>query len=67
MVVALSFHWAMSITGVAIGSAGLLIALSIVHGFKETIQEKVVNFAPHITVSSFSDQPLYQTDTLQSY
>ena len=63
----ISFIKTMSITGVAIGSAGLLIALSIVHGFKETIQEKVVNFAPHITVSSFSDQPLYRADTLQSY
>jgi lipoprotein-releasing system permease protein len=47
----ISFIKTMSITGVAIGSAGLLIALSIVHGFKETIQEKVINFAPHITVT----------------
>ena len=57
----------MSITGVAIGSAGLLITLSIVHGFKETIQEKVINFAPHITVTSFSNQPIYRADTLQAY
>ena len=63
----ISFIKTMSITGVAIGSAGLLIALSIVHGFKETIQEKVINFAPHITVSSFSNQPLYRADTLQTY
>ncbi len=62
-----SFIKTMSITGVAIGSAGLLIALSIVHGFKETIQDKVVSFAPHITVSSFSDQPLYRADTLKTY
>lgn len=63
----ISFIKTMSITGVAIGSAGLLIALSIVHGFKETIQEKVINFAPHITVTSFSNQPLYRADTLQTY
>ncbi len=63
----ISFIKTMSITGVALGSAGLLIALSIVHGFKETIQDKVVSFAPHITVSSFSDQPLFRADTLQTY
>ena len=63
----ISFIKSMSITGVAIGSAGLLITLSIVHGFKETIQEKVINFAPHITVTSFSNQPIYRADTLQAY
>jgi len=62
-----SFIKSMSIAGVAIGSAGLLIALSIVHGFKETIQTKVVNFAPHITVNSFSNQPIYRADTLSEY
>ena len=38
----------MAIMGVAI-SAGLLIALSIVHGFKTTINEKILGFAPHLT------------------
>jgi lipoprotein-releasing system permease protein len=32
----------------------LLIALSIVHGFKSTINEKIVGFAPHITVNSYT-------------
>ncbi len=60
----LSFIKVMAITGVAIGSAGLLIALSIVHGFKSTIDNKVLGFAPHITVTTFSDDPLYRADTL---
>ena len=38
----LSFIKSMAIMGVAIGSAGLLIALSIVHGFKTTINEKIL-------------------------
>jgi lipoprotein-releasing system permease protein len=54
----------MAIGGVAIGSAGLLIALSIVHGFKSTIDDKVLGFAPHITVATFSQDPIYRTDTL---
>lgn len=54
----------MAIIGVAIGSAGLLIALSIVHGFKSTIDNKVLGFAPHITISTYATDPLYRSDTL---
>jgi lipoprotein-releasing system permease protein len=57
----------MAITGVAIGSAGLLIALSIVHGFKSTINDKILGFAPHITVTTFTDQPIYRADTLVTF
>lgn len=57
----------MAIGGVAIGSAGLLIALSIVHGFKSTINEKIVGFAPHVTVNTFMNDPLLRADTLQTY
>ncbi|MBO6793697.1 MAG: ABC transporter permease [Balneolaceae bacterium] len=63
----LSFIKLMAITGVAVGSAGLLIALSIVHGFKTTINEKILGFAPHITVTTFTDQPIYRADTLESF
>ncbi|HKK47113.1 MAG TPA: ABC transporter permease [Balneolaceae bacterium] len=60
----LSFIKAMAITGVAIGSAGLLIALSVVHGFKSVIDNKVLGFAPHISITTFSDDPIYRADTL---
>lgn len=63
----LSFIKFMAIAGVAIGSAGLLIALSIVHGFKSTINEKIVGFAPHVTVSSYTGEPLFRADTLQAH
>jgi len=63
----LSFIKIMAIAGVAIGSAGLLIALSIVHGFKSTINDKIVGFAPHITIHSFTGQPLQRADTLETY
>lgn len=63
----LSFIKIMAIGGVAIGSAGLLIALSIVHGFKSTINEKIIGFAPHITVNTFMNDPLIRADTLQTY
>lgn len=60
----LSFIKIMSITGVAVGSAGLLIALTIVHGFKATITDKIFGFAPHVTVSTYGPDPLYRADTL---
>lgn len=63
----LSFIKAMSIAGVAIGSAGLLIALSIVHGFKSTINDKVLGFAPHFLITNYTDAPLYRADTLMTY
>ncbi len=63
----LSFIKYMSIAGVAIGSAGLLIALSIVHGFKSVINEKILGFAPQITVTSFTNNPIYRADTLNTY
>ncbi len=65
----LSFIKVMSIAGVAIGSAGLLIALSIVHGFKSTINDKVLGFAPHYTVAtqSFINPTIQRADTLFNY
>lgn len=60
----LSFIKTMAITGVAVGSAGLLIALSVVHGFKSVIDNKVLGFAPHVTVSTFNGSPITEADTL---
>jgi len=63
----LSFIKYMSIAGIAVGSAGLLIALSVVHGFKSTINGKIMDFAPHITVTTFTDKPIQRVDTLYTY
>jgi lipoprotein-releasing system permease protein len=63
----LSFIKYMSIAGIAVGAAGLLIALSIVHGFKSTINGKIMDFAPHITISTYVDRPIQRVDTLLSH
>lgn len=63
----LSFIKIMAIAGVAIGSAGLLIALSITHGFKSKIHNKVLGFAPDITITKFTHDPIFRTDTLLTY
>ncbi|MAO65093.1 MAG: ABC transporter permease [Balneola sp.] len=63
----LSFIKYMSIAGIAVGSAGLLIALSIVHGFKSTINGKIMDFAPHITVTTYTDRPIQRVDTVLTH
>lgn len=63
----LSFIKYMAITGVSVGAAGLLIALSVVHGFKSTINDKILGFAPHITVSSYTGSPIFRADTVLSH
>lgn len=63
----LSFIKYMSIAGIAVGAAGLLIALSIVHGFKSTINGKIMEFAPHVTINSFVSRPIERVDTLLTH
>lgn len=50
----LNFISVIAIVGIAIGVATLIIALSVLRGFENTIQEKIVDFDSHIKVSSFS-------------
>jgi len=57
----------MAIAGVAVGSAGLLIALSVVQGFKHVIEEKILGFGTHFTIETYSDMPVYRADTLMAW
>lgn len=45
---------AISIVGITIGVATLIIALSVLKGFEKTIQEKITDFDSHIKVTTFS-------------
>lgn len=63
----LSFIKIIAIAGVAIGSAGLLISLSVVHGFKSAIEDKILGFGTHITVETYSEMPVYRADTLLTW
>ncbi len=51
-----SFITYISVTGVALGSAALIIALSILGGFEKTITEKLIGFASHVRVQGFQGQ-----------
>jgi len=47
-----------SVGGVAVGVATLILALSIVRGFSQEIQSKVIGFGAHVQVESIRDAPL---------
>ena len=42
-----------SIVGICLGVATLIIALSILEGFEETIRKKIIDFDSHIQISSY--------------
>lgn len=63
----LRFITYVAIGGVALGVASLLLALSIVRGFSQEIQNKIVGFGAHIQVQSYvQDTPLENAPSLQS-
>ena len=54
-----------AIGGVAVGVAALLLALSIVRGFSQEIESKIVGFGAHVQVESFQDAPLSDAERMQ--
>ncbi len=49
----ISFISSISIVGIALGVATLIIALSILSGFANTLTNKIIDFDSHITISSY--------------
>ncbi len=49
----ISFISAVSIIGIALGVAALIIAISILNGFEKTITEKITDFDSHIQITSY--------------
>ena len=47
-----------AIGGVAVGVGSLLLALSIVRGFSDEIEDKIFGFGAHVQIESFQDAPL---------
>lgn len=47
---------AISVAGIAIGLAVMMVSVSVVLGFKHTIQNKVIGFGSHIQVTNFMSQ-----------
>jgi lipoprotein-releasing system permease protein len=61
----LRFITYVAVGGVAVGVTALLLALSIVRGFSQEIEAKIVGFGAHLQVESFRDAPLDEAGELQ--
>jgi lipoprotein-releasing system permease protein len=55
----LSFITTIAILGVMLGTAALIITISILDGFEREIKQKVIGFTSHIQVQGFHGQPLF--------
>ncbi len=53
-----SFIAAISVLGVMLGTATLIIALSVLGGFEKEITEKVVGFTSHVQIVGYQNLPL---------
>ena len=50
-----------AVAGVAIGLAAMILALSIVVGFKKEVRNKVVGFGSHIQITNLANNSTYET------
>jgi lipoprotein-releasing system permease protein len=50
-----------ALVGIALGFAVMIIAISIVTGFKKEIRDKVIGFGSHIQISNYDENNSYET------
>ena len=62
----ISFITFASITGVAIGVTALILVLSIMDGFKEAVQSKIIGADAHIRLRKFFEATIDESDTVLS-
>jgi len=62
----LSLVSVISVTGIAIGTAVLIIALTILNGFEEIVAQKIINFNSHIKITAFGNRNLPDSDVIES-
>ncbi|MBL7978713.1 MAG: ABC transporter permease [Bacteroidetes Order II. Incertae sedis bacterium] len=61
----LRFITYLSVGGVAVGVAALLLTLSIVRGFSKEIERKIVAFESHVQITSWRNTPISRLDILR--
>lgn len=61
----LSLISVITILGIALGVAVLIISLTVLNGFDSAVREKIVNFNSHLIITGFSDRNLPEIDYLK--
>ena len=54
----ISFISAITIIGIALGDAVLIIAITVLNGFEDAVTDKIINLNSHIKITGFSDKNL---------
>ncbi len=62
----LSLVSVISVIGIAIGTAVLIIALTILNGFEEIVAQKIINFNSHIKITAFGNRNLPDSEVIES-
>jgi lipoprotein-releasing system permease protein len=55
-----------AITGIALGMAVMILAISILTGFKQEVRDKVAGFGSHIQILNFDSNISYETEPIRS-
>ncbi len=56
-----------ALIGIALGFAVMIIAISIVTGFKKEIRDKVIGFGSHIQISNYDENNSYETQPVDRH
>ena len=61
----LSFISLISISGIALGVAVVIISLTILDGFNSVVSEKIINFKSHIYINAYGDKNLRESKEIE--
>lgn len=53
-----------SIAGIVLGVAALVIVLSVMNGFEREVRERILGITGHLTIRKYGDMPIYGYDSL---
>ena len=60
----ISYITAISMTGVVLGVAALIVVLSVMNGFYEVVRDRLVSIDPHVRITSVGAEGLTPSDSL---
>jgi lipoprotein-releasing system permease protein len=63
----ISFISAVSMSGIALGVAALIIVLSVMNGFQKEVRDRMLSVISHLEVMSLDGEGLAQTEPLQRF
>lgn len=60
----MKFVRTVAVAGIVIGCIAILLPLAVLDGFHKELRDKAVSFASHVTIKTFTQAPIFETDTI---